>query len=118
MHRIVIAAMAAAFFTTPSFADGWSFSALEDGFDQDACMTRARSVLDIYARRFSADPERVESDWSVAGYDVAPDINTTFICRTEGGTDPTWLITHSNGAGDADRQTVHNRIRDIWNAPK
>jgi hypothetical protein len=118
MLRTLAAAAIAASVTAPSFADGWSFRALEDGFDQETCMNRARAVLDIYARRFGANPERVESEWSVAGYGVASNINTTFICRTEGGADPVWLITHSTTSGDDQRQSTHNRIRDLWNAPK
>lgn len=118
MRRLLISAAAVLVITTPSFADGWSFTALDGAFEQEACMDRARAVLDIYERRFGADPERVESDWSVAGYDVVDNVNTTFLCRTEGGSDPVWLITHSNGSGDDRRQSTHNRIRDLWNAPK
>jgi hypothetical protein len=115
---ITAAALSVAALSAPASADGWSFTALEDGFDQDACMNRARAVLDIYQRRFGGQPERVESDWSVAAYSISGDVNTTFLCRTVGGSDPAWLITHSNGSGDDMRSTVHDRIRDIWNAPK
>ena len=119
MIRLLAAAsVAACTLSAPSFADGWSFSALEDGLDRDACMTRARAVLDIYARRFGADVDLVEGTWSLAGYDIGAGINTTFICRTENGSDPTWLITHSVDRGDDDRSTVHDRVRGIWNSPK
>ena len=81
-------------------------------------MNRARAVLDIYARRYGGSPDIVESDWTVAGYDIEAGVNTSFICRTEGGTDSGWLVTHSVDEGDDARSEVHGRLRDIWNAPK
>ena len=81
-------------------------------------MTRARAVLDIYARRFGTEADRAEGSWSIAGYDIGSGVNTTFICRTEEGSDPTWLITHSVDQGDDDRAAIHDRLREIWNSPK
>lgn len=119
MIRLLAAAsIAACTLSTPSLADGWSFSALEDGLDQESCMTRARAVLDIYERRFGRAADITEGSWSIAGYDIGAGVNTSFICRTEGGSDPTWLITHSVDMGDDDRSTIHDRLRDIWNSPK
>ena len=118
MIRLLAAASAACALSTPGFADGWSFSALEDGLDRESCVTPARAVLDIYARRFGPEADRMEGSWSIAGYDIGAGVNTTFIRRTEARADPAWLITHSVDLGDDDRSTIHDRLRDIWNSPK
>jgi hypothetical protein len=119
MIRIVAAAAIAALSAAPALADGWSSSALEDGFDQQTCLDRARVVFNRYAASNNIQPDVVESGWSVAAYNIlGPGLDSQFLCRTEGGTDPAYLITHSTGDADSSRSEIHADLVELWNAPK
>lgn len=98
-------------------ADGWSVSALPGEYSQDECMTRARIVLERYERLYGLG-EIVETTWTLSGYDSADNVNSLFICRTEGGAVPTHLVSHNVGSDSALREQAQQRLRDLWSSPK
>ena len=113
MMRKLVLALALITPALPALAEGWTIQTLGTMPSTEACMDKARIVINRYLFE-NKGGETASDTWSVYGFDLEPDsVDSVIMCATGGGNYVNaTLVLHNEGN---DRSTVANALLDFWN---
>jgi hypothetical protein len=114
-HSLMIAGLGLALTAGAANAEGWTVTDLGSLDDRAECMRLAEATVDAYRATYGGDGFTGRSEWTIGGYDLRGDVvDALFMCPIEAGLIAPFLIVYnSDGENDA-RETVADRLEDIW----
>ncbi|PID35888.1 MAG: hypothetical protein CR993_07740 [Rhodobacterales bacterium] len=113
MIKQTLAALAMSVAALPAMAEGWSINHLETMGSSEACMKKARSVLNRYMFAHGGGSTGADT-WSLYGYDLEPGMQDVVImCPYEGDMSFAIVVVQSESDSDT-RSLVSQRLVDYW----
>ncbi len=96
-------------------AEGWSVTNFRSVPDRATCMNYAETTLNVYSQRFGQIGFIGRSDWTIGGYDMRGEVvDALFICPDEAGMTAPFLVIHNSDDDGAARETISDRLGEIW----
>ena len=110
----VMAGMALA--ASPAASEGWSISKLESMPSEQACMDKARLVINRYLFAYGGG-HTGEDTWSLYAYDLEPGMqDAVIICPIGGGGSVNAMLIVQSESEAEDRTTAVTELISIWNS--
>lgn len=96
-------------------AEGWTVTDLGSVDERAECMRLAEATIDAYRASYGGDGFTGRSEWTLGGYDLRGEVvDALIICPIEAGLVAPFLIVHNSDSDNDARETVANRLADIW----
>lgn len=96
-------------------AEGWTIADLGSLEDRAECMRLAEATVDAYRVAYGGDGFTGRSEWTIGGYDLRGEVvDALFICPIEAGLVAPFLIVFNSDSDNDARETVADRLEEIW----
>ena len=111
---LAVAASLLAGAAAPALAEGWSITKLGSLATEQACMDKARMVINRYL--FAHAGGSIGADaWSLYAYDLEPGLqDVVIVCPIGGGGAVNPMLVVQSESSDSDRAWVANELVSIW----
>ena len=96
-------------------AEGWTVSDLGSVDERAECMRLAEATIDAYRATYGGDGFTGRSEWTIGGYDLRGEVvDALIICPIEAGLVAPFLIVFNTDSDNDARETVADRLNEIW----
>lgn len=101
--------------TGMAHSEGWTVSDLGSVDERPECMRLAEATIDAYRASYGGDGFTGRSEWTIGGYDLRGEVvDALIICPIEAGIVAPFLIVFNSDSDNDARETVADRLSDIW----
>lgn len=96
-------------------AEGWTVTDLGSVDERPECMRLAEATIDAYRASYGGNGFTGRSEWTIGGYDLRGEVvDALIICPIEAGLVAPFLIVYNSDSDNDARETVADRLSDIW----
>lgn len=96
-------------------AEGWTVTDLGSLDTREECMRLAEATIDTYRATYGGNGFTGRSEWTIGGYDLRGDVvDALIICPIEAGLAAPFLIVFNTDSDNDARDTVADRLSEIW----
>lgn len=100
---------------TMAQAEGWTVTDLGSVDERAECMRLSEATIDAYRGAYGGDGFTGRSEWTIGGYDLRGEVvDALIICPIEAGLVAPFLIVFNSDSDNDARETVADRLSDIW----
>jgi len=111
----LISGLALTLAATVAQSEGWTVTDLGAVDERPECMRLAEATIDAYRASYGGDGFTGRSEWTIGGYDLRGEVvDALIICPIEAGVVAPFLIVFNSDSDNDARETVADRLSDIW----